>query len=168
MSRKPKGQSPPFDRYAFSLIELIVVMLILAMLAGMAAYSMRGAVARQRLASGVERVQQFDLALRRSARAQRKLAMGRIDRSGGQLLLKSPDGKTRRFRLPGRVEIESFRIAGRGSDSTITARRDGSTATYAIQLAAGDARIWVLFAGGTGQVSRISDRLTVATLLGMP
>lgn len=145
----------------FSLIELVVVLLLLAILAAMATYSARGIVARDRLARGVETIEQFDRALRRAARSQRRPVKGMIDRRRGEFAVEG--SQERRFRLPDSVSIESLRMdaSGRG----LTAIGDGSTSSYAVELQCDRAKVFVLFAGGSGQVLHLTDRSQVQSIL---
>lgn len=147
----------------FSLIELVVVLLLLAILAALATYSARGIVAKDRLARGVEAIEQFDRALRRAARSQRRTVKGVIDRRRGEFVV---DGTSeqRRFRLPRRVTMESLRMdtSGRG----LAALGDGSTASYAVELRCDRAKVFVVFAGGSGQVLHLTDPSRVQSILG--
>ena len=59
------------DRAGFSLIELVVVLLLMAIMASMATIGLQGVVIRGRLVRAAEVVEQFDTALRRQARNQR-------------------------------------------------------------------------------------------------
>jgi prepilin-type N-terminal cleavage/methylation domain-containing protein len=159
----------PCSRPGFSLIELVVVLVLMAVMASLATLSVRGVLARQRLARAAEVVEQFDTALRRSARNQRRVVTGMIDRSRSRLIIGQPDDPARAFRLPGHVAILSVRYrtqstpAGR---SRILALGDGSSPSYAVGLASGGARRWVLFAGGTGQVVHGLDAASIDSLLG--
>lgn len=151
----------------FSLIELVVVLVILAVLAALATYPLRGAVVRGSLARAVEVVERFDQALRREARSRRQGVSGSIDRSLGKLTVGDPNG-LRTFQLPSRVSIDAIRFAGNrpsAATTTVAAGGDGSTDTYALRLAVGDARTWVLLVGGTGQVIHPTDAAQTRALL---
>ncbi|MEO1524022.1 MAG: prepilin-type N-terminal cleavage/methylation domain-containing protein [Planctomycetota bacterium] len=157
-----RSDERPDTRRGFSLVELVVVLLLLAILASMAAYSARGVVAKNRLARAVETVEQFDQALRRAARYERREITGVIDRQRGTLSVENGSDE-HRFRLPGRVSIESLKMEGSGGG--LVAFGDGSTRSYAVELESDRARVFVVFAGGTGQVLHLNDVATVRAIL---
>ena len=158
----------------FSLVELVVVLVLMAILASMATVSIRGVIIRQRLARAAEVVEQFDTALRRSARNGRRRVVGVIDRSRRRLVIGQVNGKARTFSLPKQVSIDSVRLGSvrlgqspsTSSETQITAAGDGSSASYAVRLVSGQTRRWVLLAGGTGQVIHDLDSTSVDSLLG--
>lgn len=149
-------------RAAFSLIELVIVLILMALVASMATISLRGVTVRQRLAKAAERVEQFDLAMRRAARLNRDNAIGIIDRASGQLSIPQAN-KT--FQLPSQVLIAAVRI-GKGSDREVTVLPNGSSPSYAVRLSSGDASRWVLFVGGSGQVIHDADASLIEAVLG--
>ena len=156
-------------RRAFSLIELVVVLVLMAVMASVATISIRGAVVRQRLSRAAEVVEQFDTALRRQARYQRRKVVGVIDRSQGRMTVDPGNDRPISFELPNHTSIDSIRF-GRSrpsrSDSRVLADSDGSSTSYAVRLSVGETKRWVLLIGGTGQVIHdLTDR-SVASLLG--
>ncbi|WP_161604636.1 prepilin-type N-terminal cleavage/methylation domain-containing protein [Roseiconus nitratireducens] len=155
-------------RRGFSLIELVVVLVLMALLATLAAYSVRGVFQRQRLARGVEIIQQFDLALRRAARRQRSPISAQIDPAGRRILILEGSSRSREFSMPRRVRIDRLRLAGAtGSAAADRIRVDGQGASpsYALRLASGAASRWVLVAGGTGQLVSVPKTSAVVQLL---
>ena len=72
----------------FTLIELVIVLVILALMAAAATISVRGATTRARLARAVIVLEQFDLAMRREARWRRQSVAGEINTAEGKLSLK--------------------------------------------------------------------------------
>lgn len=142
----------------FSLIELIIVLVLMAVAAAMATFSLRGVRSRQKLARGVEIVQQFDAALRRSALVNRRGARGEVNRSGGQMTI---EALNQTYKLPDPLKMQEFRIGGSGREVTVFG--DGSSPTYAVKLSTGNASRWVLLIGGSGQlVSDADDSLVNA------
>lgn len=169
------AKSDRCDRPAFSLIELVVVMVLMAILASVATVSVRGVIVRQRLSRAAEIVEQFDTALRRQARQERRRVVGVIDRSQGRLIVGQlaagqPDQNSRRFQLPSQVTVDSIRLGNnrfRNAATPIVANGDGSSPSYAIRLASGKTRRWVFLVGGTGQVVHGLSSASVDQILGI-
>ncbi len=163
-------KTPSYPARGISLVELIVVLVLMGILASMATVSIRGVILRQRLARAAEVVEQFDTALRRSARNARRQVVGVIDRNHRRLTIGQVDRNARTFTLPNQVSIDSVRLArsslATGSVNQIVAAGDGSSASYAVRLVSGHDTRWVVFAGGTGQVIHDLDRASVDFLLG--
>ena len=155
-------------RYGFSLIELIVVLILMALMAALATTSARGYIVRSRLTRAAEVVEQFDIALRREAHRRRRTTTGLIDRSGSRLIVRQRDRKDRVFQLPREVELTAIRFsqstAGR-RPGNIQVNSSGVSLSYALRLSADQADRWILIAGGTGQVVRNLDRLSIEALL---
>ncbi|MDV6033896.1 MAG: type II secretion system protein [Phycisphaera sp. RhM] len=154
----------------FSLIELVVVLVLMAVIASMATLSVRGVIARQRLGRAVEVIEQFDTALRRSARDQRRQVAGVIDRGRGRLTVDPSGERSRTYTLPRQVSIDAIRfgpVPSSRSGSQIVANADGSSPSYALRLASGNTRRWVFFVGGSGQVVDDFNDMAVDLALGM-
>ncbi len=162
----PQFFAVPLRRSAFSLIELVIVIVLMAILAGLASIPVRSAITRSQLSHAVEMIERFDLALRTTARQQRQTVQGTIDRSKGKLTLQDPSS-VRSFQLPKRVRLKSVRIAGGTAFGLITATSSGATPTYAFELVAGETTRWIVLVGGSGQVIRDADATLVTTLMGI-
>ena len=135
------------SRRAFSLIELVVVLVLMAIIASMATLSLRGVMVRYQLSQGVEVIQRFDAALRRSARLDRRGDAGEINRAAGRLAVAKLDES---YVLPKSVQIRSVRVSDSTSRS-VSVSGQGASPSYAIELSSGDASRWVLLVGGSGQ-----------------
>nr|WP_161501602.1 type II secretion system protein [Rhodopirellula sp. SM50] len=154
----------------FSLIELIVVLVLMAVLASLATLSVRGVIARQRLGRAIEVIEQFDTALRRSARDQRRQVAGVIDRGRGRLTIDPSGDQSRTFTLPRQVSIDAIRfgpVSASRQGSQVIANRDGSSPSYALRLTTADTRRWVFLVGGSGQVVEDFNDMSVNLALGM-
>lgn len=150
-----KGRVTSHFGNGFSLIELVVVLVLMGMLAGTAAVSVRGVVVRQDLSRAAEIVEQFDTALRRTARHQRRSLVGVVNRAGQSLSIETARDNRRTFKLPRQVTIDSIRFATSNRNQLqdrIVVNGDGVGFSYAIRLAYGETDRWVFFAGGSGQV----------------
>ena len=147
----------------------MVVLVLMALLASLATTSVRAVVLRQRLARAAEVVEQFDRALRRSARYQRRNVAGAIDRRRGRFSVAESAERTSVFDLPRQVSIDAIRFGTRRSSAigeTLVASGDGATASYAIRLQCGDASRWVLMVGGSGQVVHDLNQSSIDSILG--
>ena len=155
-------------RHGFSLIELVVVIVLMAMIAAAASLSLRGYVQRQRVVRAVETIGRFDAALRSEARRTRSTVTGTIEPSGGRLMFQS-EAETRVFKLPADVRLNRVRI-GPITSSTSPRRLAvddlGRSPSYAIEVVAGTASRWVFFSGASGQGVNGLDRDEVTALLG--
>ncbi len=154
----------------FSLIELVVVLVLMAVIASLATLSLRGVIARQRLGRAIEVIEQFDTALRRSARDQRRQVAGVIDRGRGRLTVDPSGDPSRTYTLPRQVSIDAIRfgpVSSSRTGSQIIANADGSSPSYALRLASGDTRRWIFLVGGSGQVVDDFNDMAVDLALGM-
>lgn len=157
-------------RNAFTLIELIVVLVILAMLSSLAMLSVGNIMDKHQLSQAAETIEIFDMRLRREARTNRQPISATLDSVNKTLVLPQADGSERIFRLPSRVQIKSWRIAGkRGAESLmrLPVKGDGRSPSYAIELARGKNTIWVVILGGSGQVSMLDNTRDVSRLMSL-
>ena len=155
-----KSRSP--NRHAFTLIELVVVMLILATLAGLVAYSLGGVMDRYQMNRAIETIELFDARARRQAIRSRRPLETRIDR-GRNLLSIEPSARRSpaTFRLPRRVEIAEIRM-GRttvaGGPLQLGINRHGQSESYAIHLQRGSVQRWLVVLGTSGQIVALNDK----------
>ena len=159
----------PRQHSAFTLLEVVAVMVMLGLLSTVAVVSLSGTLDRYRLNRAVEMVELFDARARRQAGNQRTPVDASIQLNRNRLLIESPnDTKDRVFGLPSGVQISSVRlsrnsVAGRQLDLRYS--RDGVSPTYAIQLQRGDKSHWLVILGISGQIIHSSSEGEVNEIL---
>lgn len=144
------------------MIELVVVMLILATLAGLVAYSLRGVVDRYQMNRAIETIELFDAQARRQACRLRGSLQARIDR-GRNLLSIEPSRRRSQttFRLPRQVEIAEIRMgrtAVAGGPFELGINRHGQSDSYAVHLRRGETHRWLVVLGTSGQTVTLNDQ----------
>ncbi len=158
-------------RNAFTLIELVVVMVLLALLASLTVYSLSGTMDRQRMSQAIETVEMFDARARRAARSSRCTITATIDPRRGELSIDTNrEGQDVSYRLPSRVTVSDLRfgktsVAGRESRFKINGQ--GRSATYAIQLQRGELTQWLVVLGISGQVVALKSKGEVDAILSL-
>ncbi|MCY2929864.1 MAG: prepilin-type N-terminal cleavage/methylation domain-containing protein [Planctomycetota bacterium] len=152
------------DRNAFSLVEILAVLVILALLAGVAAYRSHAAARRTALAETAARVAEFDRQTRLLARAHDRPLRVLIDLGAGRL--RREDVLTGREMGAPLALTDGFRIARflfrreTAETGTVSFRcsSHGLTPTYALALEGPDGRkTWLLAAGLGGDVTVFDD-----------
>ncbi|OUT60129.1 hypothetical protein SV7mr_04880 [Stieleria bergensis] len=154
---------PCASRRGFSLIELMVVVVLLAIMAALASVPVSGALARQDLSRSVQLIRLFDLRLRHQAQLEREPVKGLIDHQTGRLVVLVDGDPVKSFQLPQSVAVQAIGNVNRG----IEVAGNGDAVSYAVQLACRGATQWVLVVGGSGQVLVDVDPRSVKMLLGV-
>ena len=152
---------PRASRRGFSLIELMVVTVLLAIMAALASVPVSGALARHDLSRSAQQIQLFDLRLRHEAELENAIVKGLIDPRAGRLIVSVDGAPVKSFQLPESVVVQATRDVDRGIEVT----KEGDSRSYAIQLACRGATQWVLVVGGSGQVLVDLDQRSVKSLL---
>lgn len=159
-------------RRAFSLIEVTLVILILAITAGAVALGIRSPIHRMGLAQCVDEIALFDRLTRTYAREQDRPVRLMVDLDGGRLrrtdeqavqelgqALVLPSG----YRLA-RLLVADRTIGSGGASLTVSAL--GLGPTYALLVEGpGSRRQWILVAGLTGQVRECGSDEEVRSIL---
>jgi prepilin-type N-terminal cleavage/methylation domain-containing protein len=163
------------DRRAFTLIELIVVIVIMGLLATLAVLSTGGMMDRYQLSQAAETIEIFDARARRSAHSLRQPIRAIIQPNQRRLVIASPGGNTSRsvaaqFRLPRAVEIAEIRLRRRvtaAGNFEIDYNRQGSSPTYALRLQRGKMSRWLVVLGVSGQIVTLKNEGEVDEILSL-
>ena len=147
-------------RLAFTLIELVFVIVIMGVLATLAVLSTAGMMDRYKLSRAAETIEMFDARARRDARASHQPILAIIQRNQQRLVIGNPGDAASRptaaqYRLPRSVEITEIRMRRRvtaGGNFEIRFNREGSSPTYAVRLERGNMSRWLVVLGVSGQV----------------
>ncbi len=157
---------------AFSLVEVALVLLILAILAAAVTLEVRAPLARIGMRAVLDEIAAFDRLTRVFAREHDRpvrlvvaLAAGRIRRTdeGGR----DPLGEA--LKLPSGYRIAGLRLAGRRINSgsvAVSCSARGLTPTYAVRVdGPGGRRQWILVAGLSGQITELDNETEVEDIL---
>lgn len=157
-------------RYAFTLIELVIVIVIMAILSTLAVLSLRGTMDRYMLSRAAETIERFDARARRDASLLRQPIRAAIDRNRKRLTIDTSRTDNAQYRLPRRVEVGKIRLGRRvtvGNRFEIQFSRRGASPTYAVELRRGDMSQWLLVLGTSGQVVPLSSEGEVDAILSL-
>jgi prepilin-type N-terminal cleavage/methylation domain-containing protein len=149
---------------AFTLIEVMVVLLVVSIAAGAVTLCLAGPKRRAELDDVVGGVVQFDLLARQYALRHGKAVQLVFDLDGGKLL-RVPGPKAReaefpQYALPGGCRLAALVLAERKvtrGRAAIWCSDRGLTPTYAVRIDARVGRRWVVLAGLTGQATEFGD-----------
>ncbi len=161
-------------RQAFTLIELMVVIVILGLLTSLASLSLGGVMDRYQLSRAAETIEACDTRARRSARLSREAFDAVIRRSKRDLIVKaplaSPSQALANYRLPRNVEIDEVKLrrkAVTGRDVTINFSDQGRSESYAVELRRGKMTRWLVVLGISGQVVPVNSEEEADALLSL-
>lgn len=154
---------------AFTLIELVVVMLILAILAGTVVYSLSGTLDRYWLGQTAERMELFDAHARRQAVQRRTSVVASIDGDRHLLEVVEPANRlSERFEISSRVEVAEIRArqSVRSADGLqLVINRHGQSPSYAVKLQRHNQYRWLIVLGRSGQTISIADEEMIDAIL---
>ncbi len=143
------------NRQGFTLIELMVACLLLALLAAVIGWSVRGPILASRLTQTVERIRHADRLAREMARRGGGDVRLTFDAGDGRITLQRAGRTVRQTGLPTSVRMTALRLPRRRSRDRIRVPVSvlGQSPTYAIRIQAGDETPrWLIVSGLTGQV----------------
>jgi prepilin-type N-terminal cleavage/methylation domain-containing protein len=155
-------------RRAFTLIEMMLVVLLIGALAGAAAMSFVRPLRAARLRATIEQIRAFDATARQVARRSGREVEIVIDPYYRQLVRREEGRDISIFRLPDGLRIEHVRTSGearQGSELTLAISPHGWSRSYAVRLVGHEFDRWLLVAGMSGQVTVIEDESHVQDIL---
>ncbi len=159
------------NRSGFTLIELMIVITIIGLMAGMAALKLTGLTGNARFQQAVQRLRLLDADLRSRAvrfhqpcKLEFTIGESKILRSYG-----NEDKAASSVVLPGNVSITYARTPTRDVGNgrmTIHYSANGTSDSWAIQVTGpGQNTCWLLFAGLTGQITELERERDVEDIL---
>lgn len=167
-------ERPAICRQAFTLIELIAVLVILGLLSIIASLSLGGVMDRYQLTRAAETLQSFDAKARREAARSRETLEGVISNGQHTLVIREAADQNStqwiRYQLPRTVTITETRVSRKvisGRELTIPFRHGGCSPTYAVQLRRGRMSRWIVVLGISGQVIPVDGEEQVDALLSL-
>ena len=159
------------DRSAFSLIELTVVLLILAIASAAVTLKIQRPLRTARIRDLTDAISHFDRLTRVAAKEQERSLVIVVDMSKGEL--HRTDDRARPLesiplRVPEGLTIERVLIRSeemvRGK-AFIPVSRRGLTPSYALLVVGGGQKQWVLIAGLTGEPAEVRNEKQVREIL---
>lgn len=168
--RKTDG-SPPGG---FTLLELVAVLMVMAILAGAVALSVRGHVSNAQLEAFLTRLEAFDARARSQARRQGQRLALRFDASDQRVSLAAAaadEDEAPAFAVSRGVELAQVRTARQAADYGVletSVSPFGQSETYALCLQASSGRrVWLVVLGASGQCLRLDEEEEVEQILSL-
>lgn len=166
------GGKPPPRRTGFTLIEVMLAVLLMALLASAVALSFSGPLQRARAEDAQQTLRSFDAAARQMAtrwgrpvRVVFDVSAGTLSRREGQSLQEPRS----RIALPSGYRVDEIRVEGRGysdGEAVIDYSALGLSRSYAAHLSGPGLDRWLLFAGLSGEMTQAQDESAVESILG--
>jgi prepilin-type N-terminal cleavage/methylation domain-containing protein len=158
-------------RSAFTLVEVMIAVLLMALLASAAALSFSGSLRSARSTEALERLRSFDSAARDVTRRTNREARIVFDLSNDTLSRREGtdlDELTAQVRLPTGYRIDELRIPGQSftdGEAVVDCSALGVSRTYAVHLVGPGLDHWVLVAGLTGEMTQEKDESATQSIL---
>jgi type II secretory pathway pseudopilin PulG len=156
---------------AFTLVEITIAVVILALLTSAVAMSFAEPLKKARARDAAEMVQAFDQTSRAAARRSGKMIEMTFDLFENSLARRERDATTSRSQLPGGYVIDRFRSADRNissGEAVVTCAPMGISRSYALRLRGPGLDRWIVFAGLTGQISTVQDEDSLNAIFASP
>jgi prepilin-type N-terminal cleavage/methylation domain-containing protein len=154
----------------FTLIEVMLAVLLLALLASAAAMSFSQPLRAARSQDALDQLRSFDAAARRAAVSSGRNVRMIFDLSSDTLVRRDGvDLGTLRVQmtLPLGYRVDQVRIGGHtmsSGENAVDVSSLGLTRTYALRLGGPSLDQWVLFAGMSGQTTTAQDEATLDSI----
>jgi prepilin-type N-terminal cleavage/methylation domain-containing protein len=165
--------TPPTEQLrhgrGFTLIEIMVAVMLLALLATAAALSFAGPLRTSQASEALDQVRSIDATSRQFARRFGRGVQVVFDMTDNTIARREGDGKIAfRLSLPRGYCVERVRTAA-GADSSsgecvVECSSLGLTRSYAVHVVGPGLDKWLLFAGLSGQVSVVNDESQVTEI----
>lgn len=162
--RAAAGRFSRLRRGAFTLMEMMIVVVVMALLAAGAVVSLKGPYQAARFETGLERLAAFDQQVRSHARRFRRPAELIVNLAEGTLAATEPGSGTfvqGPISLPQGVTLDQVVVGPRRVDYGQTAlpvSPSGRTTSYALRVRGPkQQQVWLVVAGITGQATRIDE-----------
>jgi len=158
----------------FTLLELVVVLAIMSMIAGVAIARLKEPYCIARLGDVTSRIEHLDLQARAYAERFARDVRLIYDLDKNTAYVESGDtGHQELFRLilPSGVLLDRMRTCDQQMENgrfALDLSAAGQSSSYAVRLSAGEGRCrWLFFAGVTGQVSEVAGQDDITKLFEM-
>jgi len=158
-------------RIGFTLVEVMVAILLMALLASAAALSFSGSLRTARSTEALEVLRSFDSAARDVARRTSRETRIVFDFSHDTLSRREGadlENLVGRAQLPSAYRIEELRIPGRSfmeGEAVVDCSALGISRSYAVHLMGPGLDQWVLVAGMTGEMTLEKDESVTQSIL---
>jgi prepilin-type N-terminal cleavage/methylation domain-containing protein len=160
-------------RHAFTLIEVIAVVVILGMLVGVASMNLRGHLNRIKMIQAVGLLEEADRFARSIARKEHLPLEMTFNRKSSTIRVRSAAGSaskpiSRLWKLPTGITISKIRDAQGSNEShekQIVISANGTSMMYAIGLVGTNrSATWLVMLGFSGQLVRMENDADVAAM----
>ena len=169
--QQKRNLSDPRNRNAFTFIELVVVLVILSMMAGITFFSLVGVSNNHQINMAIETVQRFDATARRHATTNQQPLTATINQQESVFRLVHASGDSSTFDFPSTVAISSLYVREQSGSVRSAGQLQldfnscGQCQSYAVAIERDGQRRWVVVLGKSGQVVTASDREVIDDLL---
>ncbi len=157
----------------FTLIELVIVILIMAIMSGFAVLSLRGHIDRARWTRSIEQLENMDRLGRIAARSEstpHRLSFYRTKRTVELRAIgpNAPRKTVREWKLPNGIQFSSFRdgaVSNRSEELSIDINPSGQSRSYAVAIKANSGPPqWLVTLGLSGQHIQMEKADDVAAM----
>lgn len=160
------------QRLAFTLVELMIAILLLALLTSAATISFSGSLKRAHRQDALDEIRSFDQSTRELARRQARSQQELFDLTAHTIARRDnekSESSRAQVQMPNGISIDEIRVGGRvtadGDEAVVNISAMGLSETYAAHVIGPDLDTWVIVAGITGSMTEVPDESTMATLL---